>query len=111
MKSMEEYIFVKSDRRYFKVILNNILFIEGLKDYVIIQMENGQHIITRMNVKSIHDLLPKSTFLRISRSYIVNKDHIDSFSNNDVFIKSYEIAIGNSYRDALLEELLKNSLP
>lgn len=103
----EEYIFVKSDRRFFKVNLKDILFIEGLKDYVIIQME-GQRIITRMNVKNMHSLLPKSTFLRLSRSYIVNKNHIDSFDNNDVFIKSHEIAIGNLYRDAFFAELTKN---
>lgn len=103
----DEYIFVKSDRRFFKVNLKDILFIEGLKDYVIIQMD-GQRIITRMNVKNIHDLLPKSTFLRINRSYIVNKNHIDSFDNNDVFIKNHEIAIGNSYRNAFLEDLMKN---
>ncbi|RRD71664.1 LytR/AlgR family response regulator transcription factor [Tannerella forsythia] len=103
----DECIFVKSDRRYFKVNLKEILFIEGLKDYVIIQME-GQRIITRMNVKTIHDLLPKNVFLRINRSYIVNRNRIDSFDNNDVFIKKYEIAIGNFYRDAFFEELMKN---
>lgn len=102
-----ECIFVKSDRRFFKINLKDILFIEGLKDYVIIQME-GQRIVTRMNVKSIHDLLPKNIFLRINRSYIVNKNQIDSFDNNDVFIKSHEIAIGNSYRDTFFEELMKN---
>ncbi|WP_257667013.1 LytR/AlgR family response regulator transcription factor [Parapedobacter tibetensis] len=103
----DEYIFVKSDRRFFKVTLKDILFIEGLKDYVIIQMD-GQRIITRMNVKNMHDLLPKSTFLRINRSYVVNKNHIDSFDNNDVFIKDHEIAIGNSYREAFFEEFMKN---
>jgi two-component system response regulator len=102
-----EYIFVKSDRRYFKVNLRDILFIEGLKDYVIIQME-GQRLITRMNVKTIHDLLPKTVFLRINRSYIVNRHHIDSFDNNDVFIKKYEIAIGSSYREAFFDELMKD---
>lgn len=61
-----------------------------------------------MNVKNIHNLLPKNTFLRINPSYIVNKNHIDSFDNNDVFIKQHEIAIGNSYRDAFFEELMKN---
>ncbi|MDR2039597.1 MAG: LytTR family DNA-binding domain-containing protein [Bacteroidales bacterium] len=101
-----ECIFVKSDRRFFKVNLKDILFIEGLKDYVIIQM-NEQRIITRMNVKNIHDLLPKNTFLRINRSYIVNKNHIDSFDNNDVFIKNHEIAIGNFYRDTFFEEFMK----
>lgn len=102
-----ECIFVKSDKRYFKVNLKEILFIEGLKDYVIIQLD-GQRLITRMNVKTIYELLPKSIFLRINRSYIVNKDQINSFDNNDVFIKQHEIAIGNSYRDAFFEEFIKN---
>lgn len=94
----DEYIFVKSDKKYFKVNLEDILFIEGLKDYVIIQMES-QHIITRMTLKAIQELLPESVFFRINKSYIVNKKRIDSFDNNDVFIKNHEIAIGNSYRD------------
>lgn len=105
---VDECIFVKSDRRYFKVTLKEILFIEGLKDYVIIQMD-GQRIITRMNIKGIHELLPQSTFLRINRSYIVNRHHIDSFDNNDVFIKNHEVAIGNSYRDAFFEVIMKKS--
>lgn len=94
----DDFIFVKSDRKYFKVNLLDILFEEGLKDYVIIQMEH-QRIITRMSLKAIHELLPDNIFFRINKSYIVNKKHIESFDNNDVFIKSYEIAIGNSYRD------------
>lgn len=101
----DEYIFVKSDRRFFKVNLRDILFIEGLKDYVIIQLD-GQRIITRMNVKNMHDMLPKNIFLRINRSYIVNKNQIDSFDNNDVFIKTYEIAIGNSYRDSFFDDMM-----
>lgn len=101
----DEYIFVKSDRRYFKVNLKEILFIEGLKDYVIIQLAE-QRIITRMNLKTMHELLPKSTFLRINRSYIVNTTHIDSFDNNDIFIQKYEIAIGSFYRDSFFEEFV-----
>ena len=97
-----EYFFVKAERRYFKVNFSDILFIEGLKDYVILQL-NDQRIITRMSLKAIFDLLPKSIFLRVNKSYIVNTDHIESFDNNDIFIKSYEIAIGNSYRDDFFE--------
>jgi len=100
-----DYIFVKSDRKFFKVRYSDILFIEGLKDYVIIQMKD-QRVITKMNLKNIHEILPQNIFLRINRSYIVNKNQIDSFDNNDVFIKTYEIAIGNFYRDAFLEEFL-----
>lgn len=101
-----DFIFIKSDRRFFKVNFKDILFIEGLKDYVIIQMEN-QRLITHMNLKTIHELLPTSRFLRASRSFIVNKDRIDSFSNNDVFIGKYEIGVGNFYRDSLFGELMR----
>ena len=94
-----DYFFVKAERRYFKVNFSDILFIEGLKDYVIIQLSD-QRIIS---LKAIFDLLPKSTFLRVNKSYIVNTGHIESFDNNDIFIKSYEIAIGNSYRDDFFE--------
>ena len=67
-----EYFFVKAERRYFKVNFSDILFIEGLKDYVILQL-NDQRIITRMSLKAIFDLLPKSVFLRVNkyRSYRV----------------------------------------
>lgn len=102
-----ESIFVRSDRRYHKVDLENILFIEGLKDYVIIQMA-AERLITHMNVKNMHARLPESTFLRVNRSYIINKNHIDSFDNNDVFIGDYEISIGNSYRDAFFDTIMKN---
>jgi DNA-binding LytR/AlgR family response regulator len=88
------------------VNLKDILFIEGLKDYVVIQLE-GKRIITRMSLKSIQELLPQSAFLRINRSYVINREQIDSFDNNDVFIKSYEIAIGNSFRESFFEELMK----
>ena len=104
-----DHIFVKAERRYFRIQLKNILFIEGLKDYVVIQTPE-QRIVTKMNLKSIHEMLPKDVFLRTNKSYIVNSDHIDSFDNNDVFIGKYEISIGNSYRDAFFEKFfMKNN--
>lgn len=93
-----EYFFIKADRRYFKVNFSDILFIEGLKDYAILQLSD-QRIITRMSLKAIFDLLPQTTFLRVNKSHIVNTEHIESFDNNDIFVKQYQIAIGNSYRD------------
>ena len=101
-----EHFFVKSERRYFKINYKDILFIEGLKDYVIIQLDE-QRVITRMNLKNIFELLPKHDFLRVNKSYIVNTKHIDSFDNNDIFIKTHEIAIGNTYRDAFFEAFMR----
>ena len=99
-----EFMFVKSERRFFKVNFKDILFIEGLKDYVIIQLPD-QRIITKTSMKAIHELLPK-VFLRVNRSYIVNTQQIASFDNNDIYIDKYEIAIGNNYRDIFFDEFV-----
>ncbi len=93
-----DFIFVKSERRYFKVNYEDILFIQGLKDYVIIQT-GDKRIITKMYLRTIHELLPPKMFFRINKSYIVNLDRIDSFDNKDVFIGEHEIGIGNTYRE------------
>ncbi|QQT32901.1 response regulator transcription factor [Sphingobacterium multivorum] len=104
-KAADDYIFVKSDRRFYKVNLADILFIEGLKDYIIIQMENDR-IITRMTIKNIYEWLPKEVFIRVNRSFIVNKDKIDSFDNNDIYIQKYEVAIGNVYRNEFFKAVI-----
>ena len=98
--------FVKSERRYFKIRYDDILFIEGLKDYVIIQTEN-RRIITKMYLRTIHELLPPSVFFRINKSYVVNLEKIESFDTNDVFIGKYEISIGNTYKENFYKRLMK----
>jgi len=101
----DDFFFVKSDRKYFKIHFDEILFIEGLKNYVVIQMDT-QRVITKMTLKTISDYLPPKNFFRINKSYIVNTQKITSFDNNDLFIRSYEIAIGNNYRGAFFEEFI-----
>lgn len=106
----EEYIFIKSERRYFKINFGDILFIEGLKDYSILQLED-QRVVTKMNLKNIHEQLPGKQFLRVNKSYIVNISRIDSFDTNDIFIKSYEIAIGGNYKKLFFDEFVMKNLP
>lgn len=101
----DDYFFVKADRKIFKVHLNDILFIEGLKDYVVMHTEN-QKVITAMNIKTIHDQLPKNMFVRVSKSYIINAKKIDSVDNNTVYIGKSEIPIGNIYRDFFFNEFV-----
>jgi len=102
----EDFLFVKSERRYFKVEYKDILFIEGLKDYSIIQC-TGQRIITRMNLKTIFQELPASDFMRVSKSYIINTQHVHSFDNNSVYVQDHEILIGCAYRDVFMDYFLK----
>lgn len=105
----DDYIFVRADRKMFKVHFNNVLFIEGLKDYVVIHTEN-QKVITLMNIKTIYDLLPKNMFVRVSKSYIINAKKIDSVDNNTVYIGKNEIPIGNIYRDFFFNEFVTKKI-
>ena len=99
---MRDSFFVKSERRYCKVVFDDILYVEGLKDYSVIHLTD-KHIITKMNLKNIFGLLSDDSFFRINKSYIVNLNKITAFDNNDVCIGDNEIAIGNIYRDSFFE--------
>ncbi len=104
--STVDFIIVKADRKYVRVKLDNILYVEGLKDYVIIH-QTDKRVVTRMTVKAMEDTLPGKKFMRVNKSYIVNREKIDAFDNNDINIGTTEISIGISYRDSVLAELLK----
>lgn len=100
----DEVLTVKSDRRYVRLRVDEITFVEGLKDYLIIHT-GERRIVTRMTVKSLEEALP-SQFLRVGKSYIVNRDKIDSFDNNDLYIGSSVVPIGVSYKQEVLKILL-----
>lgn len=90
----DDYVFIKADRKMFKVHFRNILFVEGLKDYVVMHTEN-QKVISGMNIKTIFDQLPKSIFVRVSKSYVININHID-IALQQSFNGNYE----SQYKDA-----------
>ncbi len=105
----EDYIFIKSERRFFKLFFKEILFIEGLKDYVVIQLADRK-ILTAMNIKTIDAKLPNSIFARISKSFIVNITHIISFDTFNVYLKNEELPIGSNYKDAFFENYVNGKL-
>ena len=104
-----EYIFVRADRRFVKVNFADIAFVEALKDYVIIQTA-GQRVITRMNLKAIHEQLPATMFLRVNKSYIINPRHITSFDNNSIMVGAHEILIGDSYRKPFFDDFVAKNM-
>ncbi|MBK8081065.1 MAG: response regulator transcription factor [Saprospiraceae bacterium] len=79
----EDYFFVKADKKFVKVHFDDILYIEGLKDYVIIRHDTGR-IITLQTMKSLEERLPESKFKRIHRSYIVNIRKMNAIVGNMV---------------------------
>lgn len=108
-----DFIFVKADKKLVKVNYADIIYIEGLKDYVIIRMENSR-VITLQTMKSLEEKLPPGTFRRIHRSYIVNVDRIEAIVGNMVEVleknQAKHLPIGKNYRDELLEIINKNRL-
>ncbi len=108
-----DFIFVKADKKLVKVNFEEIIYIEGLKDYVIIRTDKGR-IITLQTMKSLEDKLPPSQFKRIHRSYIVNINKINAIVGNMVEVMEKNAAkhlpVGKNYRDELLEIVNKNRL-
>jgi DNA-binding LytR/AlgR family response regulator len=109
----EDYIFVKADKKLVKVNYDDILYIEGLKDYVIIRMTKGR-VITLQTMKSLEEKLPSKYFKRIHRSYILGLSKINAVVGNTVEIlengKTKQLPIGKNYRDELLEIVNQNRL-
>lgn len=108
-----EFFFVKADKKLVKVNFDDIIYIEGLKDYVIIRLIQGR-VITLQTMKSLEDKLPFGKFKRIHRSYIVAMDKITAIEGNMVEVlekdKPKLLPIGKNYRDELLELIDKNRL-
>ncbi|CAI8817405.1 LytR/AlgR family response regulator transcription factor [Chryseobacterium sp. IT-36CA2] len=92
-----DFLFIKAERRFYKISFSDIKFIEGLKDYVVIHTKQ-QKLITAMNLKTIHQKISGETFLRVSKSYVVNMNFIDSFDNHNIYIEDSEIPLGEVYR-------------
>lgn len=109
----DDYFFVKADKKLVKVKFSDILYIEGLKDYVIIRMEEGR-VITLQTMKSLEDKLPPTKFMRIHRSYIVAIDKIHALVGNMVEVQEKgqikHLPVGKNYRDDLLELINESKL-
>lgn len=98
------YIFVNVDYSLLKIVLSDILWIEGLKDYIKIHLKSAPNkpVIPRMGMKAIEDELPASQFMRVHKSFIVSKEHITAVRKNSVFIGAMEIPVSDNYRDVII---------
>jgi len=95
--SKMEYLYVKADRKMVKINLDEILYIESLKDYVSIHTLD-KRIVTKQKISYLEEKLPSEDFLRIHRSFIIAVDKLDAFTATSVEIGEQEIPIGRSYK-------------
>jgi len=93
----EQFLFIRKDRKQVKLNFSEVLYIESLKDYIKIHLEEDTHTI-KHSLTGFVELLDRR-FLRVHRSFVVNLDKITAYTKHDMEIKEIEIPIGDSYRN------------
>jgi len=96
----QQFIFIKADSQVIRLEVSNIVYIEGLKDYIKIHLDNGaKPILSLMSLKKLEEKLTKSGFLRIHRSYIISFARVDALLKNSVKIGDKIIPVGATYKE------------
>lgn len=104
----DNFITVKSEYRLVRIPVRDILYIEGLKDYIKIYIEGeSKAILTLMSMKAIQAMLPTDRFLRVHRSYIANTDRIRIMEQGRIVYGDNRVPVSDSYRTELMERLKK----
>jgi len=105
----QPFLYFRSDRKMVKVLFNDILYIEGLRDYIKI-FTTSKIIVTKHLLSSLQEMLPADSFLRIHRSYIISISKIDSYNADSIEISKKELPIGRMYKNDVNKLLNSSSL-
>lgn len=107
----KEYIFVYSEYNLIKLIVKEIAYIEGLKDYIKIYLTSAtKPIITRLSIKAMEENLPSHKFIRTHKSYVVAIDQIKSIRNNKIKLENTEIPLSEHYKENFFKIIDPNTL-
>lgn len=104
------FIFVRSEYKLIQIKLDDILYIEGLKDYVRIYLENGKPIMSLMNMKKLEEYFPTPEFVRTHRSYIVHMNKIDAVDRLRIVVGDTYIPVSESYKNNIMAILDEHSI-
>lgn len=103
-----QFVFVPVDKKNVKICLNEIIYLESKRDYVLIKTRNKE-VVTHQTLTYMEERLPDSEFLRVHRSFIINTKMIESWSNNEIELPEIQIPIGRTYKREALKVLNSNS--
>ena len=106
----DRFIFVKSDYKLVRISLDDILYIEGLKDYVRIFLESGERLMSLMSMKKLEEYLPRPEFLRTHRSYIVHMTKITVVDHFRIVFGDQHIPISDNFKDSVTDYLDSHTL-
>lgn len=107
----KEFLFVKSEYKKLRIKLADVLYFEGLKDYIKIWLkDNPKPILTLMSLKSLEEELPESQFMRVHRSFIVSLKNIKVIERSQIIINKQRITVSDYYKPKFLDFISRNSL-
>ncbi|MBG9374853.1 LytTR family transcriptional regulator [Panacibacter sp. DH6] len=110
MMRNRDFVLIKSEYRLLKIRLADILFVEGMKDYVKIWLKDKNAPVTTLqNLKEFEAKLPADNFIRVHKSYIVALQHIDCIARNEIVIGNHSIPVGDAFRNGLNGFILSHS--
>ncbi|GAB3512950.1 LytR/AlgR family response regulator transcription factor [Emticicia fontis] len=107
--SEPDYLFIKCESKYEKILIDEILFVQALQNYVIIFTTRGKYM-TLLPLKTVEEYLDPTRFLRVHKSYLVAIAKIGSIENNDITIQSHLIPISRTMREQVIEIVVKSKL-
>lgn len=98
--SQDKFLYIKSEYKLVKVRFDDILYIEGLKDYIKVYLvDNKKPVLSLMNMKKLEDFLPHPPFMRVHRSFIVNMTKVEMIDRGRIIIGSTIIPVSESYKN------------
>jgi len=110
VESDDNHLFIKSEYKILRINLADILYIEGMREYVRIHIENQKAVMALMSMKKLEGFLPKARFMRVHRSYIVSLGKVNTIERNRIVFDKVYIPISDQYKEAFQEFLDKNFL-
>lgn len=104
-----DYFFIKCGSKYEKIYFDDILYVQGMQNYVTIHTSKGKYM-TLLYLKNLEESLDRKAFIRVHKSYIVSINKIEGIEGNEIFIQSAKIPISRNYHDVVIEQVVKNKL-
>lgn len=108
IETKDGYLFIKCENKIEKIFYNDILFVEAMENYVIVQTEKRKYI-SYLTLNSVEDYLPDNLFVRVHKSYIIAISKIDSIERNTIKIKNHLIKFNRNNKEEVLKLILKNN--
>lgn len=105
----DDYFFIKCDYKYEKICFDDVLFIQGMQNYVTIHTRNGKYI-TLLYLKNVEENLDRQDFIRVHKSYVVSISKIEAIESNEILIESFRIPISRNYRQELIDRVVNKRL-